>query len=78
MKKDWVFKYRENDDMATVNSSFYLVRDGLVVFESGIVLDKNNQGLQNSNYGWMQPVDGAAFVNICAGFKKVYWPVVLF
>jgi hypothetical protein len=42
------------------------------------VLDKNNQGLQNSNYGWMQPADGAAFVNVCKGFKKVYWPVVLF
>ena len=78
MKKDWVFKYRENSDMATVNSSFYLVQDGVMVFESGIVLDKNNQGLQNSKYGWMQPVNGMAFVNICKGFKKVYWPVVFF
>ncbi|QTE35703.1 hypothetical protein J3L18_21480 [Mucilaginibacter gossypii] len=78
MKKNWVFKYRENDDMATVNSSFYLIRDGHMVFESGIVLDKNNQGLQNLNYGWMQPVDGTAFVNVCRGFEKIYWPVVLF
>jgi hypothetical protein len=78
MKKNWVFKYRENDDMATVNSCFYLIRDGIIVFESGIVLDKNSQGLQNSNYGWMQPADGAAFVNVCKGFEKVYWPVVVF
>ncbi|MFC0518607.1 hypothetical protein ACFFGT_30615 [Mucilaginibacter angelicae] len=78
MKKDWVFKYRENDDMATVNSSFYLVRDDVIVFESGIVLDKNTLGLQNSNYGWMQAAKSEAFVNICRDFKKVYWPIVFF
>lgn len=78
MKKDWIFKYRENDDMATANSSFYLLLNGRVVFESGIVLDKNIQGLQNSKYGWMQSVNDEAFVNICADFKKVYWPIVFF
>jgi hypothetical protein len=77
MQKSWSFKYNENGDMATVNSTFYLVHDGMIVFETGIMLDKNNQGLQNSTYGWMKPVDGSAMVGVCSRFKKVYWPVVI-
>ena len=77
MQKNWIFKYNKDGDMATVNSVFYLVHNGVVVFESGIVLDKNNQGLQNAVYGWMRPVDGSAMIGACSRFKKVYWPVVV-
>lgn len=77
MQKSWIFKGNKDGDMATVNSTFYLVNNGMIVFETGIVLDKNNQGLQNGAFGWMKPVDGRAMLNVCSSFKQVYWPVVI-
>jgi hypothetical protein len=76
MQKSWKFKITQGD-MATVQSGFYLVKNGKVVFSSAIVLDKNSQGLQNSTYGWMQPVNKKAMINTCRSFRKVYWPVVI-
>jgi len=75
MQKDWKFK-ANGWDMATVQSTFYLVRNHKVMFESGIVLDKQRQGLQNPQYGWMEPVPTAGIINTCKQFKTVYWPIV--
>ncbi|TFF34805.1 hypothetical protein [Mucilaginibacter psychrotolerans] len=75
MKKDWKFR-AIGGDMATFQSTFYVVRNHKVMFESGIVLDKQRQGLQNPQYGWMEPVDAAEIISTCKQFKAVYWPIV--
>nr|WP_294940648.1 hypothetical protein [uncultured Mucilaginibacter sp.] len=75
MQKEWNFK-ATGGDMATVQSIFYLVKDDKVIFESGIVLDKQRQGLQSQEYGWMEPVSAAGIINTCKQFKTVYWPIV--
>ncbi len=51
IKSDWRFKLTEGD-ISTVESRVYLIKDGVLMFESGIVLDKNIEGLQNRQYGW--------------------------
>lgn len=77
MQKSWQFKITQGD-AATVVSNFYLLKNGRIVFSSGIVLDKHSQGFQNSVYGWMQPVNNNEMINISRQFKPVYWPVVVF
>ena len=77
MKREWRFKITQGD-VATVESTFYLLKNGKTVFQSGIVLDTHSQVLQNSVYGEMLPVDKNEMINTCREFKKVYWPVVAF
>lgn len=77
MKREWRFKMTQGD-VATVESVFYLLKNGKTVFRSGIVLDTYSQVLQNSVYGEMLPVDKNAMINTCREFRNVYWPVVVF
>jgi hypothetical protein len=77
MKKKWDFTYTSGD-VATVSSALYFVRDGKIEFESGIVLDKNREGLQNGEYGWLEPVVQQVLSGHLRHFKRVYWPVVIF
>lgn len=77
MKREWRFKMTQGD-VATVESVFYLLKNGKTVFRSGIVLDTYSQVLQNSVYGEMVPVDKNAMINTCREFRNVYWPVVVF
>jgi hypothetical protein len=77
MKKKWNFAYTFGD-VATVSSALYFVRDGKIEFESGIVLDKNREGLQGGEYGWLEPVEQEVLSDHLRHFKRVYWPVVIF
>jgi hypothetical protein len=61
MKNKWNF-ISTSGDVATVSSALYFVRDGKIEFESGIVLDKNREGLQNGEYGWLEPVEQQVFL----------------
>ncbi|MDT3402699.1 hypothetical protein [Mucilaginibacter terrae] len=76
MQNNWQFKVSDAD-IATVSSSFYLLHDGKIVYETAIVLDAVHQGLQNAQYGWMEPVKPDALIKVCSQFKPVYWPVVI-
>ncbi|OOQ61372.1 hypothetical protein BC343_20575 [Mucilaginibacter pedocola] len=76
MQQRWTFKINSDADIATVTSTFYLIRDGVVVFDSGIVADSGTQGIQMREYGWMQPTDKQAVMDVLTKFKAVKWPVV--
>lgn len=76
MQNNWVFKVSDGD-MATVSSSFYLVHNGKIVYQSAIMLDAAHQGLQNKQYGWMEPVNPTILVSTCSKFRPVYWPIVI-
>lgn len=65
-----------NTDMATVENKFLLFRNKELILESSIVLDKNIQGFQNSDYGWLQCINADFAFNI-SNFKRVYKPVVI-
>jgi hypothetical protein len=77
MQEQWNFKYT-GGDLATVSSALYFVRDGKIEFESGIVIDKEREGLQGSEYGWLEPVEKHVLSDSLRRFKRVYWPVVVF
>lgn len=72
--KGWEFK-ETGGDMATVESMIYIFHDGTLVFKSGIVLGSSNSGLQNSEYGWLTPIDKDAMIKSAKEFKQVYWPI---
>ena len=53
MKNNWNFKC-SNGDMATVTSKILLKKNDLVVFEAGILMNDDIQGLQSEDFGWVQ------------------------
>ena len=75
MKKNWNFRY-SGGDVATVNSTIYFVKNGRLVFESGIVIDKNMEGLQGEEYGWLEPIGKKALSKSASRFNRVYLPVI--
>lgn len=74
MKQTWTFIYR-GGDLATVTSYMNIYKNGLLVFSSGIVLDKNSEGLQGE-YGWIKPIQNNALIHTCKNFERVYFPIV--
>lgn len=76
MQKEWIFICQETD-LATVESGFYLLRNGKLVFESGIVLESNSEGLQSREFGWVNPLKSKSLTSLCSKFKRVYWPIVI-
>ncbi len=77
MKKKWNFVYTAGD-VATVQSAIFFLKDGKIEFESGIVIDKNWEGLQDGEYGWLEPVEEHALSDHLKHFKRFYWPVLIF
>jgi len=75
IQKTWHFTYT-GSDIATVTSSIYFVKDGALVFASGIVLSKQTEGLQSEEYGWMVPDDKNALSDFGKHLKPIYWPIV--
>ncbi len=76
MQKKWNCRYTGGDS-ATVASGIYFLRDGKIEFESGIVIDRDREGLQGE-YGWLEPVEQRIMSDQLKHFKRVYWPVVVF
>lgn len=74
MKEKWRF-YVTGGDLATVTSGFYLLKDGVLMFESGIVIDPNVEGLQSSKFGWIQTVGGYNITNDIKQFSRT-WSIV--
>ena len=77
MQQTWHFVV-EGGDLATVTSSILFVRDGKLVFESGIVLEDGNEGLQSPDFGWVVPTQKDALLDSCKKFKGVHSPVVFY
>jgi len=63
-------------DIATAESTVIIVHNGEIVFESGIVIDKDLFGLQSENFGWAEPADRDSFAKSLSGFKQVLTPFV--
>lgn len=75
-QKTWRFTYT-GSDAATITSAIYFVRNGELVFESGIQINKALEGLQSQEFGWIEPDEKYAISDIVKDFDRVYWPVVL-
>jgi hypothetical protein len=59
-------------DVATVTSSLVLVRDGRVVYETGVVLDAHGRdGLQSRGYGWVPAVPRGSLLDFVKRFEAV-------
>jgi len=76
IRDNWNFIY-SGGDMATVESQFILCRNGVEMFESGIVLDGNPQGLQNAEYGWLAASPKTNLTKYIVKFKRNYSPLVI-
>lgn len=75
MKQTWTFIYR-GGDLATVTSYINIYKNGFLVFSSGIVIDKNTEGLQSREFGWINPIQNNALSQTCKDFERVYFPIV--
>lgn len=76
IQRTWRFTYT-GSDMATITSAIYFVRNGKLVFDSGIDINAAIEGLQGPEYGWIEPDDKNALSNYVKTFERVYWPIVL-
>ena len=74
LKKECEFTYTDGD-LATVTSSFILYKNGIKVFDTGIVIEKSIQGFQNQNYGWITSKHDLK--NIFNRFNKIKSPFVI-
>ena len=54
--RKWKFVYN-GGDLATVTSSILVYKNGTLVDQQGIVLDKDQVGLQSIKYGWISPAN---------------------
>jgi hypothetical protein len=61
-------------DMATVNSILYVLKNNKLVFETGIVLEKNICGLQSSSFGWVR---NNKLIDLFSKFERVFTPIVI-
>jgi hypothetical protein len=75
-QQTWRFTYT-GGDMATITNRIYFVRDGALVFVSGIAIDNAAEGLQSGQFGWIEPDEKNAISNVVKDFERVYWPVVI-
>ncbi|MCB0844146.1 MAG: hypothetical protein KDE26_12905 [Bacteroidetes bacterium] len=64
-------------DMTTVDSHFYLTRDGDLVFKSGIVLVENQEGLQSEYFGWAEATRDNELRELFERFRAVYLPLLI-
>jgi hypothetical protein len=77
IKKNWRFEVTESD-ISTVESEIILCRNQRIMFRSGIILDKDIQGLQSQQFGWIQTKNKKSLSKYCKNFQRVYSPILLF
>lgn len=75
IQKDWVFKCT-GADISTVNSKILLYKNGKLVYKSSIVLEKEFEGIQTIQCGWVQSDKSDLLNRHCKQFKRVYSPIV--
>lgn len=75
MQNAWDFKPR-GSDIATVTSSLIVVHNGEIVFDTGIVLDRDMMGFQSQDFGWAEPVEEEKFAATLKEFRRVRSPLV--
>lgn len=63
-------------DIATVENKLIIYRNDEVIFRSGIVIDKNIEGLQNSDFGWVTTKNGN-LIKVLNKFNRNFAPVVV-
>ena len=66
-----------NGDMATVSSRIIIKQNDKIIYESGIILDQNTLGIQNKEFGWVEPQRPDLFIEIFKDFEKVMMPIVI-
>lgn len=70
------FKYT-GGDASTIESKIYICSDDGLIFESEISLEVNSKGLQNTQFGWVEPIESDKFINICSKFDRYYLPILI-
>lgn len=76
IKNEWKFQCSNGKDLSTVESKLYLYKNKNLVFVSGIVLNSNREGLQSSEFGWIESSNRVLSKNL-KEFQAVYFPIVL-
>ncbi len=76
MKSEWKFAFT-GGDMATVESELILCEDGKTIYQSGIVLDDVNQGLQSEQYGWLEAHPKNLLSEYCRYFHRNFSPIII-
>ena len=62
-------------DIATVENEIIIFKNNTLYLRSGIVLDSNINGLQNSQFGWIESKPGS-LTKITDKFDRNYSPIV--
>ena len=62
-------------DVVTAQSKIYLYKDGVLLFVSHVVVDKNSCGFQSVNSGW---ISNTKLKPLFATFKQVHVPIMCF
>lgn len=75
LKKNLSVKFT-GGDMTTVESRLILMKNGKIIFDMGIVLDKNKEGLQSTNYGWLEGNEKVLSSQLKL-FRKVHKPFII-
>ncbi len=76
MQKNWVFAYT-GADMATVQSKILFFKNNKLVFKSGIVLEKDIEGLQTAQCGWLESSEKNLLYRYCKRFRSIKAPFVI-
>ena len=63
-------------DMATCQSSLFLLQDDKIILNQRFAINKNNVGLQSRKYGWIQFIDKEAILKNLHKLEPTYWPFI--
>lgn len=74
LKKECEFIYTDGD-IATVTSSFVLYKNGIKVFETGVVVEGSIHGFQSQHYGWITTKHN--LISTFNRFDKIKYPLVV-
>lgn len=64
-------------DMSTLNSRLIIIQDGYKLYESQIILSKEDIGLQNNITRWIVPEKKNDLISIISKFNKYKYPFLI-